>query len=112
MSFKDTVKEDIQNIFFNTDEFASEHILDGTEVVIVVDNDKLSSISATKSNDYDGIFNTGLFNSEIVFYINEEYIENEFFVGQLVNLDNNDYRVDKSTKVGSVYTVALGAFDS
>ncbi|WP_312496151.1 hypothetical protein [Anaerosporobacter sp.] len=112
MSFKDTVKEDIQNIFFNTDEFASEHILDGKEVVIVVYNEKLSSISATKSNDYDGIFNTGLFNSEIVFYINEEYIENEFFVGQLVNLDNNDYRVDKSTKVGSVYTVALGAFDS
>lgn len=112
MGFKDSVREDIQSIFFNTDEFADQHMLDGKDVVIVIDNDKLSPISATRSIDYDGIVYTGVFNSEVVFYIDEKYVEAEFFIGQLVNLDGNDYRVDKSTKVGSIYTVALGAVNS
>ena len=39
MSFKDIVREDIQAVFFNLDEFAEEHMIDGQKMVCIIDQD-------------------------------------------------------------------------
>ena len=39
MSFKDIVREDIQAVFFNLDEFAEEHTIDGRKMVCIIDQD-------------------------------------------------------------------------
>ena len=39
MSFKDIVREDIQAVFFNLDEFAEEHTIDGRKKVCIIDQD-------------------------------------------------------------------------
>ena len=41
MSFKDTIKADIKRVFINFDEFGEKHIVEGKEIVIVVDTDEL-----------------------------------------------------------------------
>jgi len=42
MGFKDQVAADVDNVFFQTDEFAETAIVDGKPVPIVIDNDGLN----------------------------------------------------------------------
>ena len=39
MSFKDIVREDIQAVFFNLEEFAEEHAIDGRKMACIIDQD-------------------------------------------------------------------------
>lgn len=41
MGFKDMVAEDIKQTFLNQKEFADAHVVDGKEVLLVIDNDEL-----------------------------------------------------------------------
>lgn len=45
MNFKDLLKEDLANTFFNVDEFAEIHTIDKVEKLIIVDNDKIKEVS-------------------------------------------------------------------
>ena len=52
MSLKQYLQEDINNVFFNTGEFAETHTINGTPVDVIVDNDQLMHRS---KKEYDGI---------------------------------------------------------
>jgi hypothetical protein len=52
MSFKDIVQQDLDNIIFNTEEFAEVHTIDGKQLKVAVDNDALMERS---KKEYDGI---------------------------------------------------------
>ena len=39
MSFKDMVQADLGNVFFNLNEFAEEHMIDGRKMVCIIDQD-------------------------------------------------------------------------
>lgn len=41
MSFKDMIAEDLERTFFNLEEFADTHVVDGKEVSLIIDNDEL-----------------------------------------------------------------------
>lgn len=60
MSLKDQVLSDL-DVFFNQDEFAGSHVIDGRSLNIVVDNDQLKERSV---KEYDGI-SVG----EILYYV-------------------------------------------
>ena len=45
MDFKDAVAADVENVFFKTDEFAEEAIIDGRPVPFILDNDALNGKS-------------------------------------------------------------------
>lgn len=62
--FKDQIALD-RAIFFNTDEFAEPHIVDGRTINIVIDNDQLRERS---KKEYDGI-TVG----EILYFVKAEY---------------------------------------
>ena len=55
-SFKEQLEKDFETTFFNTDEFAEIHELQGNEVPVVVDNDIIIALSLGKHADADGIF--------------------------------------------------------
>ena len=61
MNFKDIVKNDINNVFFNDDEFAGSIIINGKTISVVVDSDRLIERS---QKEYEGI-SIG----EILYYI-------------------------------------------
>ena len=44
MGFKEQFLDDLDSVFFNSEEFAETHTINGAEVDIVVDNDKLADI--------------------------------------------------------------------
>ena len=64
MNFKTQIKNDLENIFFNMNEFAETHKIDNKSINIIIDNDKLIERS---KKEYDGI-SVG----EILFYVKKE----------------------------------------
>ena len=47
-SFKDQLEKDFDSTFFNMNEFAELHNIDGKEVPVVVDNDTLLALNLGK----------------------------------------------------------------
>lgn len=64
MSFKEYVKNDRTNVFINMDEFASDVVINGMEVSVIEDNDKL--LYRIQQNY------AGLVVGDILFYITAE----------------------------------------
>lgn len=62
MGLKEVMAADL-NVFFNPDEFAEPHAIDGTQRLVIIDNDRLRYRSKV---EYDGVL-TG----DILFYIQE-----------------------------------------
>ena len=44
MGFKEDLKEDINEVFFDEDVFGSRHIFEGEEITVVVDNEGLEEM--------------------------------------------------------------------
>lgn len=61
-AFKDLIKNDIDSVFLNSDEFAEPHKIDNRVLNVVVDNDKLIERS---KKEFDGI-SVG----EILYFVN------------------------------------------
>jgi hypothetical protein len=59
MGLKDVIAEDVDGVFFNTDEFAEVVTIDGREVPVILDNDildKKSGVFAALSDAEELIF--------------------------------------------------------
>ena len=55
-SFKEQLEKDFDGTFFNLDEFAELHTIDGNEIPVVVDNETLIQLNMGKTVNSDGIF--------------------------------------------------------
>lgn len=51
--FRDYVQQDLESFFFNPDEFGEIHVVDGRQLTVIVDNDRLTQRS---QQEYDGIY--------------------------------------------------------
>lgn len=60
-TFKDFYKQDLDKVLFNTNEKAIKRRVNGTEITIIVDDDKLSELKQKSQAQYaDGIYNASL----------------------------------------------------
>lgn len=101
MTFKEQQTVDL-SVFFNADEFAGEHILDGVPMAVIIDDDRLEDIKA-KSQYADAIYN-----AEKLMFVRQDEWGIIPVVGQFVDLDGDVYRV-MSVKGSAVLEVILGA---
>ena len=63
-SFKEQLEKDMDTIFFNLNEFAENHMIDGKEIPVVVDNDRIIELSLGKTTETRGIFT-----DDIMFFV-------------------------------------------
>lgn len=92
MTFKESVFKDIENIFFNLNEFAEVCDINGKEVSVVIDNDKMEQLAAR----FDRILPMQeIYQKLILFYCCEvdfkvlpEINENIMFNGELFQIIN------------------------
>ena len=54
--FKEQMEKDFDNTFFNLNEFAELHELDGKNIPVVVDNETLLQLNLWKTAHYDRKF--------------------------------------------------------
>lgn len=96
--FKHIINNDINNVFFNFDEFSEEHIIDRRLVNAVVDNDTLKE---RNRKEYDGILQ-----ADLLYYVNCSDIH-EINVGDKQIFDGKIYTVFDVKLDCGVYEIIL-----
>lgn len=102
MEFREQLAQDM-GIFFNPEEFADLHTINGVEVAAVIDNDALADLYISKDTNTDN-----LFADSMLVYIPEAALEFEPVPGQHVDFDGHMYIISDVKLDGGIYAVVLG----
>ncbi|MFJ7407127.1 MULTISPECIES: hypothetical protein [unclassified Lysinibacillus] len=109
MNFKETLEADISSVFFNDDEMADQHELDGQSMsLVVVDN---------SSEDLNGLGREQLDASQDVFKVYKTvYVKSsDFYIPKIDSelvLDGQSYYVEESGEEMGVIRIVLSANES
>ncbi len=102
MTFKDSLNDDL-DVFFNLEEFAEQHIVDGIEMPIIIDEDGLEELKNLRDADYDGIYKAVL-----LFYVKKSDIGGKPAIDALMDMDDKTYRVIGASGNDNVIKIILG----
>lgn len=104
ISFKDAIKADAKSIFMNPDEFGEPHIVNGTSMSIIIDNNEmLERETRYKLND------EGLYKKQILIYVNREDFGSLPAVGKAITIDSSKYRVVDAISESGIHSITLEA---
>ena len=98
--FKDMIESDIDEVFFNPNEFGEEHSLDGKRMVLIIDENAL--IQRRSGGEL------GLECSSLVVYAKRSDLPRTLSEGTKLNLDGRIYLVDEYSEDAGVVTLMLG----
>ncbi|MCR4436165.1 MAG: hypothetical protein QHH06_10330 [Clostridiales bacterium] len=101
--FKDYINSDLSS-FFNPDEFAEIHTIEGRELLVVVDNDRLSQRT---QKEYEGIYV-----GDLLFFVSAADYGTRPKPGEVVRFDQVPYEVFDVKEGGGVYEIILKASES
>lgn len=97
--FKQSVQDDIGAVFLNLEEFAEIHAVEGRDIAVVIDEDKLLERQVNLLGDAE---------SSVLFYAAAEDLPPRKNPGSVLNFDGREYTVDSWTVSQGLATVALG----
>lgn len=106
MTFKEQMAKDVGAVFLNPNEFGETHVVNGKEMVIVVDNYELSERQQSGQPKY-GIYK----NQKLVYAAASEFGPLPA-QGSLFTLDKRDYLVADAVSEGGIYLITIGIGDS
>ena len=100
-TFKDYLREDIDQVFFKENEFAMLMQIDGKPITVIKDDEKLL--------DYNSNLSEGLTKGELLFYAPISQFGNRLFQGKQIIYKNKCYLIqDLSEDEGVYYVVLVG----
>lgn len=98
---KDYFDSDLDT-FFDPDEFAEEHVINGNSMQIVIDTDALKEAQANLAD--------GIFQAQVAFMVRKSDFGELPAIGQIVSFDERrTLRVIEAIEDAGVYTIVLGA---
>jgi len=100
MSFKDIVAADIDNVFFQTEEFAETVSIDGKDVPIVLDNDVLQGLSE--------LYAMGLAEGEQFIFIKEKDMNRLPKPGDQLQKEGKNWYVRHAVSNMGVFAIRIG----
>lgn len=106
-TFKEQLEKDFHDAFFNLNEFAELHDIDGEKIPVVVDNDTLLALNLGKNADSDGIFEDAK-----LFFVMKEYLNCEPVIGQIMEFDGESYPIGNVLEDFGGYTIILRGNES
>ena len=107
MGFKRQLKKDVENTFFNLDEFGENAIINDKEMTIIMDNEQLQQINLAKqpmANPDKIAMGALLFHKESS---NFEHIPQ---VEKLMKFNDETYRINDVKEEEKVLTIILGRY--
>lgn len=105
MSFKDQLAKDIENVFFNTNEFAESCTLDGVQLKCINDSD----INEERGFDRAHSFDDGLIQVEVVIFFKTADFPYRLVKGVQVEFNNETRDVVEVKSNAGVTELKLGA---
>lgn len=107
-TFKDFASEDISAVFFNGDEHADLHNVDGKDVLVILEKSDVRDHSAHWEAGAKQNFGTGLYNRHIILYIRVEDYGPKPKQGKLLMLDKKiAYSIQKCDDEGGIYRMTM-----
>ena len=97
---RDYFEKDLDTVI-ESNEFATEHDLDGKTVKCVLDNDTLKELQLSNGGE-------GLANSELLFHIKSSELDFTPFVDQDITFDKKLYYINSVQEDEGLYTIAIG----
>ena len=104
LSFKEAVTNDISAVFFNLEEFADTHNIDGTDMAAIIDDIEQVEREKRMKSYMDGIYAR-----QVLIYVKASEFGPLPAQGRLVKLDGKRYMVLDATDEGGVYAITLEA---
>lgn len=110
MTFKDAYLEDLDEVFFDEEEFASEHTIDGVPMTVVLINTTLEGakksnvLSKTTVNPKENAVNKSI----IILYIKEKDAKRKFTANAMINLDGKKLFIHDVSHFEGVYKLSIG----
>ena len=102
MSFKDQIKQDLSDIFLNLDEFADLHRIEGKDVPVVIDSDRLDKLSKIGDNRIHGMDE-----ADMVIMGKASDLPENLDPGRLLNLDGREVIVVTTTSEMGLVQIAV-----
>lgn len=99
MSFKEQIQQDLDAVFLNLDEFAELHRIEGTEIAVVVDSDRLNKLKQGQI--------LGLVEADMLLMGRASDFPANLEPGRLLNVDGRELIVASSGKDMGLVEVAL-----
>lgn len=107
LTFKDAVAADIDSVFFNTDEFAEEHTVNGKKLLAVLDENTLIDRSAHWEGGAKQSFDQGLYKADARLYVKIAELGGRPKVSSPLLLDGKKYLVGNVDEESGVYAIEL-----
>lgn len=106
MTLKDIMKEDIDNIFFDLDEFSEICTVNGKKMKVIIDANELTERAKKErvGQHFDGTYRAGT-----LLYVKATEYGPRPKVGSVVTLNQKTFRVADVTEEGGVYSITLEA---
>ena len=105
---KDFASEDISAVFFNGDEHADLHNVDGKDVLVILEKSDVRDHSTHWEAGAKQNFDTGLYNRHIILYIRVEDYGPKPKQGKLLTLDKKiAYSIQKCDDEGGIYRMTM-----
>lgn len=99
MSFKEQIQKDLDNVFFNLDEFGELHRIEGAEIAVVIDSDQLNKLKKGQI--------LGLIEADMLIMGRAVDFPDYLEPGRLLNVDGRELIVANSGEDMGLVEVAL-----
>lgn len=107
-TFKDFAAADVVAAFFNGDEHAGMHNVDGKDVLVILEKDDVRDHSAHWEAGAKQNFDTGLYNRHIILYIQVKDYGTKPKQGKILTLDKRYvYLIQKCDEEDGVYRMTM-----
>ena len=103
-SFKEVMKDDVNNTFMNVDEFADMHTVDGKEIPVLVDDNEIIEREKKMKSNMDGVYV-----KQKLIYVKADDFGPLPAIGRQIVFDEKRYMVTDSTDEDEVYTITMEA---
>lgn len=110
MNFKEAYLEDLGNAFFDLDEFASIHTIDGEECTVVVIDMSCEEARSLygKSQSVLNPKETAIMRFSYVIYIRDSEVKRKLSINAMINFDGKKYFIQEVTHTEGVYRLVIG----
>lgn len=102
MTFKEQLQKDAETIFLNQKEFTEIHMLNGKEVPMIIDSNELME-RGKRIQSYE----EGIYKKQMLIYIKVEDFGALPVVGNILWLDQKQYRITDSVNEDGIYSIHL-----
>ena len=107
MGFREDVLSDIDDVFFDPDEFAEMRDVNGTQMLCLVSRTGSKARSNDKSENFDGIYR-----GEVVLFIKAADLAKRPVRGQPLRIDGRLLMVEACVESAGILEIRLEANDS